>query len=141
MPAGYSSTPLATKLGLKPGHRLVLVHAPSGWSVEGLPNDVSVLRRRTPLADVAVAFFSQAADLKREVGALSTSIVPDGALWLAWPRRASGHLSDITDQGVRRAILPLGLVDVKVAALDDDWSGLKMVWRKERRPGLRQSGP
>ena len=119
----------------------MLVHAPAGWSVDGLPNDVSVLRRRTSRADVAVAFFARAGDLEREVAALSTSIVPHGALWLAWPRRASGHVSDITDQGVRRAILPLGLVDVKVAALDDDWSGLKMVWRKERRPGLRNSGP
>ena len=60
----------------------------------------------------------------------------DGALWLAWPRRAGGHRSDITDNEIRAVVLPLGLVDIKVAALDDDWSGLKVVWRKELRPNL-----
>ena len=139
MPAGYSSTPLARKLGLKPGNRLVLVHAPASWSVEGLPQHVSVVRRRSPRADVLIAFFARLSDLEREVTVLSASIVPDGSLWLAWPRRAAGHVSDITDDGVRLAALPLGLVDVKVAALGDDWSGLKMVWRRERRASLRRS--
>ena len=141
MPAGYSTTPLATKLGLKQHHRLVLVHAPAGWTVGELPVDVRVLRRRTGLADVLIAFFHERDALEREVATLAESIESDGALWLAWPRRASGHASGITDHEVRRVVLALGLVDVKVAALDEHWSGLKMVWRKElralRRPAER----
>jgi hypothetical protein len=86
---------------------------------------------------VVIAFFHDAGSLQREIGSLSTSITPDGSLWIAWPRRAGGHLSDITDNVVRDVALPLGIVDVKVAALDDDWSALKMVWRKELRAKLR----
>ena len=74
--------------------------------------------------------------LDKGVETLAARITPRGALWLAWPRRAGGHLGDITDNEVRRIVLPLGLVDTKVAALDDDWSGLKFVWRKERRGSL-----
>lgn len=133
VPAGYSRTPLATKLGLKERHRLVLVHAPAGWTVSELPADVRVLGRRTSHADVLIAFFHELAALEREVATLAESIESDGALWLAWPRRAGGHVSDITDHEVRRVVLALGLVDVKVAALDEHWSGLKMVWRKELR--------
>jgi hypothetical protein len=133
VPAGYSTTPLATKLGLKQRHRLVLVHAPAGWTVGELPADVRVLRRRAGHADVLIAFFHERDALEREVATLAESIESDGALWVAWPRRAGGHASDITDHEVRRVILALGLVDVKVAALDEHWSGLKMVWRKELR--------
>ena len=83
-----------------------------------------------------MAFFSDLAKLQREVPNLVRMIVPDGALWLAWPRRAAGHESDISDNKIRTEVLPLGLVDVKVAALDPDLSGLKFVWRKERRGEL-----
>jgi hypothetical protein len=72
--------------------------------------------------------------LERAMAGLGDAVFPDGALWAAWPRRAGGHDSDITDAVVREVALPLGLVDVKVAALDEDWSGLKLVWRKARRP-------
>jgi hypothetical protein len=83
-----------------------------------------------------MAFFSCAGDLAAEIDDLAGAIMPDGCLWVAWPRRAAGHTSDITDNVVREIVLPRGLVDVKVAALSDDWSGLKIVWRKERRrPG------
>jgi hypothetical protein len=133
VPADYSTTPLATKLGLKERHRLVLVHAPAGWTVGELPVGVRVLRRRTGHADVLIAFFHQLTVMEREVAELAEAIESDGSLWLAWPRRAGGHTSDITDNEVRRVVLPFGLVDVKVAALDENWSALKMVWRKERR--------
>lgn len=137
VPAGYSGTPLARKLGVKKGQRLVLFGAPDGWDIEGLPDDVRVSRNRTvKVADVVVAFFRDLATLQLEVPLLARAVGPAGALWLAWPRRAAGHRSDITDNEVRAAVLPLGLVDVKVAALDDDWSGLKMVWRRELRPQL-----
>jgi hypothetical protein len=84
-----------------------------------------------------VAFFNDGASLRREIPSLAEAITLDGSLWIAWPRKAAGHQSDLTDNVVRAAALPLGLVDVKVAALDDDWSALKMVWRKELRAKLR----
>ena len=137
MPAGYSGTPLVRKLGIKTGHRLALIGAPAGWTVEGLPEDVHVSRRATARgADVVIGFFADLATLRRRTPRLAQAIVVDGALWLAWPRRAGGHRSDITDNEIRAVVLPLGLVDIKVAALDDDWSGLKVVWRKELRPNL-----
>jgi hypothetical protein len=137
MSAGYSATPLAKKLGVKVGHRLVLVHAPPGWSIDDLPERVEVARRRSSSqADIVIAFFTRLERLQRELADLSQQISVHGSLWLAWPRRAGGRDSNITDNYVRASVLPLGLVDVKVAALDDDWSGLKMVWRKELRPRL-----
>jgi hypothetical protein len=81
---------------------------------------------------VVIAFHREAAELSR-VEALGQAIYPDGMVWIAWPRKAGGHESDITENAIRDAVLPHGLVDVKVAALDDDWSGLKVVWRLERR--------
>jgi len=137
-PAGYSGTPLVRKLGVKEGHRLALIGAPAGWEIDGLPGSVRVTRGRAPSGnDVVVAFFGDLASLRKKVPRLADAVVADGALWIAWPRRAGGHKSDITDNDVRAAVLPLGLVDVKVAALDEDWSGLKMVWRRELRSERR----
>jgi hypothetical protein len=138
VPASYSGTPLAKKLGVKAGDRLLLSGAPITWSIEDLPPNVDVVRRRSAVSsDVVVAFVSNAKSLQRDIGTLAKSITVDGALWIAWPRRAGGHSSDIGDNDVRAAALPLGLVDVKVAALDDDWSALKMMWRKELRANRR----
>jgi hypothetical protein len=137
--AGKAGTPLIAKIGVKPGHLVMLIGAPREWSLEDLPSNVRVTRRRgATKADITIAFFKDAASLDREVESLASSITPDGALWIAWPRRAGGHSSDITDNVVRGAALALGLVDVKVAALDDNWSALKMVWRKEQRAQRRQ---
>jgi len=122
---------------VREGHHLGLVGAPTGWNIEGLPEDVRISNDGSvSAADVVIAFFFDLATLQRELPHLISVIVPDGALWLAWPRRAAGHQSDITDNKVRAVVLPLGLVDVKVAALDNDWSALKMVWRKTKRPTL-----
>jgi Protein of unknown function (DUF3052) len=129
--AGYSGTPLAKKLGIKPGHRLALLRAPDGWAVPDLPDGVEIAA--VAGADVVVAFHRNAAELADGIEALGRAIHPDGMVWIAWPRKAGGHASDITENGIREIVLPLGLVDVKVAALDDDWSGLKVVWRRERR--------
>ena len=93
------------------------------------------------MANIIVAFFRDASSLEQHIAALSNSITANGALWIAWPRRAAGHESDITDNVVRGAALPLGLVDVKVAAIDEHWSAIKVVWRKElraQRATLRQ---
>jgi hypothetical protein len=131
--AGYSGTPLARKLGVKAHQCLLIYAAPPGWAVPELPEGVSVVTTGER-AEVVVAFFRHALELASEIERLGRVIMPAGSLWLAWPRRAGGHTSDITDNVIRQIVLPLGLVDVKVAALDHDWSGLKVVWRKELRP-------
>jgi hypothetical protein len=127
--AGYSATPQARKLGLKPGLRFGVVDPPPGWRLADPPPTVPA---DDGPADVLIAFVRSAAELPGVV-TLGERIFPDGSLWVAWPRKAAGHVSDVTDNGVRAAVLPHGLVDVKVAAIDDDWSGLKIVGRKERR--------
>ncbi|HEV2755091.1 MAG TPA: DUF3052 domain-containing protein [Actinomycetota bacterium] len=133
MSAGYSGTPLAKKLGIKEGSALALVAAPDGWAVPDLPSGVTVKTSLRGAFDVAVVFVRSAAELRRRAGSVERS-TPDGsAVWIAWPRKAGGHDSDVTENLLREVLLPTGLVDVKVAALDDDWSGLKFVWRKESR--------
>jgi hypothetical protein len=130
--AGYSGTPQARKLGLKPGQRVALDHPPEGWALVDPPDGLVTVGPRSS-ADVIVCFCRTEAELARRLAGLGRRIFPDGAVWLAWPRRAAGHDSDLTDNVVRTHALPLGLVDVKVAAVDADWSGLRLVWRKERR--------
>ncbi len=135
--AGYSGTPLAKKLDIKAAGKLALVDAPASWSVPDPPEGVTVARRRrrrTALADVDVAlmFCRNAADVAG-IPPLVEVLGPRSALWVAWPRKAGGHASDITDRLLREILLPTGIVDVKVAALDADWSALKFMWRKENR--------
>ena len=130
--AGYSGTPQAKKLGLKPGHRLAVVGAPRAWRVSDPPDGLVKVTGDGP-ADVILCFCRRASEVVERIPRLAPRIHPEGAIWLAWPRRAGGHDSDITDEVVRRQALPLGLVDVKVAAIDQDWSGLRLAWRKERR--------
>ena len=132
--AGYSQTPLAKKLGIKPGASVALEEAPPGWAVPDLPEGVVTVADGEP-ADVIVAFFRESAELPDRLPELARRIFPAGGLWLAWPRRAGGHDSDITENGLRDLALPLGIVDNKVAAIDEDWSGLRVVWRVERRSG------
>ncbi len=118
----------ARKLGLGADLRVALDEPPAGWTLQE-PRDV-VQEEGT---DVIIAFFTQASDLPARLPSLSRRVYPAGAIWAAWPRRAAGHHSDITDNIVREHALPLGLVDIKVAAIDDDWSGLRLVWRRELR--------
>jgi hypothetical protein len=126
--AGYSATPQLTKLGIGPGTRLRLIGAGT-WQFATSPHD-AVLVNDKP--DVLIAFVRSAAELAA-LGEWGSAIFPAGACWVAWPRKAAGHASDVTENAIRDAALPLGLVDVKVAAIDEDRSGLKVVWRKERR--------
>ena len=129
---GYSGRPQAAKLGLRPGQRVHLHHPPPGWDFADPPDGLIEAGRDGP-ADLIIAFFGSRAALASELDALARRIYPAGALWVAWPRRAGGHSSDITDNVIREHALPIGLVDVKVAAIDDDWSGLRQVWRVENR--------
>lgn len=133
MITGPSCSPQARKLGLTSGQRLSLDHRPAGWSLIDPPDDVTVVASGQA-ADVIIAFFTAAAQLPHRLPDLVQRIFPSGALWIAWPRRAGGHESDITDTVIRREALTHGVVDVKVAAIDDDWSGLRFVWRTEHRP-------
>jgi hypothetical protein len=133
--AGYSGTPLVKKLGIRAGDRVAVLDRPPHWTIEGLPEDVRLgTRARGPL-DVIVAFFDRRATLERRLDPLIGALRADGCLWIAWPRKAAGHVSDISENDLRDLALPRGLVDVKVAALDEDWSGLKFVWRRELRRG------
>jgi hypothetical protein len=127
--SGYSATPQARKLGIKPGMRVSFSAVPEGWRLSD-PPAVEVIEVGS--VDVLVWFVRTAAELA-EAGTAARRIFPDGALWVAWPRRAAGHTSDVTENAIREAVLPLGLVDVKVAAIDEDWSGLKVVWRTGNR--------
>jgi len=129
---GYSGRPQAAKLGLKAGHRVCLQNRPDGWALSDPPDGLAG-PGPDGRADVIVAFFTQAAELAAQIGELGQRIYPAGALWVAWPRRAAGHRSDITENLIRDCVLPIGLVDVKVAAIDEDWSGLRVVWRTENR--------
>ena len=130
--AGYSATPQARKLGLRPGQRLAVEHAPQGWALQTPPEELTWVQAPAP-ADVILAFFTEVADLADQLPDLGRRIHPDGAVWAIWPRRAAGHRSDVTENAIRAAALPLGLVDVKVAAVDHDWSGLRLVWRRSAR--------
>ena len=127
-----TGTPQARKLGLKAGMRVAFDEPPGGWELTDAPAGMLVAGADDP-ADVILAFFRAAGEVTDRLPALGRRVFPAGAVWALWPRRAAGHVSDITDNEVRSCALDLGLVDVKVAAVDEDWSGLRLVWRTSNR--------
>jgi hypothetical protein len=134
--AGYSGTPLPRKLGIKPGHRVLVLGGPDGFAEETLgelPEDVTVGRREAGTADVIVAFHDGRAELERRMPALRELMEPAAGLWIAWPKRASGVPTDLTEDVVREIGLANRLVDNKVAAIDATWSGLRLVIRLRDR--------
>jgi hypothetical protein len=133
--AGYSGTPLPRKLGFAGGMTAALLGAPDGFdaTLGPLPADVRVTRRLGGHRDLVVAFFTRRAVLAGRLEALQAAIAPDGMVWVAWPKRASGVATDVTEDVVRELALPLWLVDVKVCAIDPTWSGLKLVIRRALR--------
>ena len=133
--AGYSGTALPRKLGIKEGAVVALRGAPDGFeaTLGELPDGVRLKARAAAPVDVVVAFFTSAAELERRLGALARAIHPDGGLWIAWPKRSSGVATDITEDVIRELALPRGLVDNKVCAIDETWSGLRVVHRLENR--------
>ena len=133
MTAGYSGTPLARKLGIKESSTLVVAGAPPGWSVPALPENVTTSSSLRGRFDVALVFVRSAAELRRKQQQVVRAAADDAVVWIVWPRKAGGHVSDVTENLLREELLPTGLVDVKVAALDQNWSGLKFVRRKELR--------
>jgi hypothetical protein len=131
--AGYSGTPLARKLGIKAGHRVLLVAAPTAFDL-GLNGDVDVHRRpgRLPF-DIALAFCPDRAAAVRRFADLPKHVTTPGSLWVAWPKKASGVRTDLDENVVREIGLDAGLVDVKICAIDETWSGLKFVRRLRDR--------
>lgn len=130
MPAGYSGTPLVKKLGIKPGARVLFVNDPPEF--KPLLVDLPSIKKGSP-ADYVHLFVRNRADLKKQLGAAKKSLDPDGMIWVSWPKKASGVPTDVTEDTIRASALPLGLVDVKVCAIDETWSGLKLVIRRENR--------
>jgi hypothetical protein len=130
--AGYSGVPLAKKLGITEDSSVILLHAPTDV-VDAVPPGVRIRTLARGSADVVVACFTRRADLERRIDALGRVVFPGGGIWIGWPKQSSGVDTDMSDDAVRAVVLPKGLVDNKVAAIDDTWSGLRVVWRRELR--------
>ncbi len=131
MSAGYSGTPLPKKLGIRPDSRVLLLNAPEGFALDG----VALVRRAQGVADVILSFHTERRDLHQRMPVLRERMRQDGRLWIAWPKRASKVPTDLTEDVVRELALENRLVDNKVAAIDEIWSGLQLVIRaKDRLP-------
>jgi hypothetical protein len=137
--AGYSGTPLAKKLGIEPGCALFAVAAPGHYDELLAPLPEGVKRvRRIDAADVAHFFVTSRARLEKDLRAAVQSMQQDAAIWISWPKKSAKVPTDITEDTIREVAFPLGLVDIKVCAVDETWSGLKLVIRKElRKPAGR----
>jgi hypothetical protein len=133
--AGYSGAPLPRKLGIKPEARLGLIRAPDGFlaTLGELPPGIEVRTRLRGEFDVIVAFFVRRVELERRLPGLRAALDQAGGLWLAWPKRTSGVATDLGDMTVRELGLATGLVDNKVCAIDETWSGLRFVYRRADR--------
>lgn len=139
MAAGYSGTPLTKKLGIKDGFRVALVGAPNGFrrELENLPKNVSFVTSLDSRLDLILFFAKTQSELIGNFSRLAAKLAPAGMLWIAWPKKASGVATDLADYHVRQIGLDAGLVDVKVCAVNEIWSGLKFVIRVKDRPGRR----
>jgi hypothetical protein len=136
MTVGYSGTPLQKKLGIKPGMSIALLTAPPDVDaiLGELPEGVITSRRLAGHRDLVLIFITRQVELASRLPTLTSAIAPNGMIWVAWPRRASKIDTDMTEDVIRDIVLPSsGLVDVKVCAIDNVWSGLKLVIRKELR--------
>lgn len=132
---GYSGTPLVKKLGIGAGARVCVIGASFDYAalLAPLPAEVTFTNRVTATVDVAHLFVTRAAVLEKQLAALRYKLRADAALWISWPKKAAGQPTDITEDLIRKVALPLGLVDIKVCAVDATWSGLKLVVRRELR--------
>jgi len=136
MPVGYSGTPLAKKLGIKEGYKIVLYNQPDYyWNLfSDLPENLELLNAIVPQGfDFIHMFFTTLEELKQEVFRYMEALKKTGMLWVSWPKGSSKIPTDLKRETVRTHLLNIGLVDIKVAAIDDDWSGLKFVYRKKDR--------
>jgi hypothetical protein len=133
--AGYSGTPLAKKLGINAGSRVFVDGAASNYAslLAPLPEGVTFVKKLTASVDVAHLFTKSASELGAKLRRWRDAIRSDATIWISWPKKASKVATDITEDVIREVALPMGFVDVKVCAVDDTWSGLKLVIRKEHR--------
>ena len=133
--AGYSGTPLAKKLGIKPGSRVLLAGAPSNYRelLEPLPDGVTFVPRLSESTDLVHFFSAKKAALAKALRAYRPKLAPAGVVWVSWPKKSANVPTDITESTIRELALPLGFVDIKVCAVDETWSGLKLVIRKALR--------
>ena len=133
--AGYSGTPLAKKLGIKDGFRVYFVNAPDDFHRElELPTDIRIISAKTAPLDLVLLFTKSEAKLGKEFSGWARKLKANGMLWVSWPKKASGVSTDLNENTVRRIGLDAGLVDVKICAVNDVWSGLKFVYRLRDRP-------
>ena len=137
--AGYSQTPLIKKLGIKEGFRISFVNAPTDFGNElgSLPESVTVLARPASGMDFVLLFTKSQLMLRKDFARLAKMLLPNGMLWVAWPKKSSGIMTDLSDNSVREIGLSEGLVDVKVCAVTEVWSGLKFVYRIRDRAKMR----
>jgi hypothetical protein len=131
--AGYSGTPLVKKIGIKPGHRLALLNPPPGFDKELAPLPDGVVNADKAPLDVAILFAANQSALTKNLGKLAGKLAPAGMLWIAWPKMSSGVETDLREGLVQKIGLSAGLVDVKVCAVNEVWSGLKFVIRVKDR--------
>jgi hypothetical protein len=135
-PAGYSGKPIWQKLGLAADKRVLVRGAPADYAtIAGLRASGLTLASARGAFDIAHVFATSAKTLEAEIRALAKRLPASGVIWVSWPKKAARVPADITEDTVRKIALPLGLVDVKVCAVDAVWSGLKLVWRRDRRDG------
>lgn len=132
--AGYSGTPLAKKLGIKDGFRVYFVNAPGDFNQDlDLPADIRIISSTAKPLDLVLLFTKSESKLRKGFPAWAEKLCPNGMLWVCWPKKASGVVTDLTENTVRRIGLDAGLVDVKICAVNDVWSGLKFVYRLKDR--------
>lgn len=133
--AGYSKTPLAKKLGIKAGDTVYVSGAPGDYEalIDPSPKDLRLVSRMTRSVDVVHLFTDRRARLKRSLVPIRARMKPNATIWVSWPKRSSKVPTDVTEDSIREVALPMGLVDIKVCAVDDVWSGLKLVIRRELR--------
>ena len=135
MRAGYSGTPLPQKLGIKPGLTVVTINAPINYCrlLGTTPEGVTFSDRVKGGSSFVHVFFEKRSELEKRLAVLRERITDTGTVWVSWPKKSAGVPTDVTEEVVRAVALPLGFVDVKVCAIDETWSGLKLMIRRENR--------
>ena len=139
---GYSGTPLVRKLGIPAGERIVAINAPEHYAqlVADMPEGTSITNRVSERPRFVHLFVTSRADLDKRLRAFRGKLEDAGVLWVSWPKKTSGVATDVTEDTIREVALPLGFVDVKVCAVDDTWSGLKLMIRRENRATANAKG-
>jgi hypothetical protein len=137
--AGYSGTPLPQKLGIKPGLTVVAINAPANYRklLGRLPDHVNFSNRVTANSMFVHLFTSRRSEMHKKMSILRDKLSDNGAVWVSWPKKSSGISTDVTEDVIREIALPLGFVDIKVYAVDETWSGLKLMIRRENRKSTR----